>query len=180
METHRRLAVYGLARQIFAMGLPRTPTCHCNLRQQLLASILCLLCIPTSLSRASSFRPHSIAVTDVKEDAQTVDHGPPATIASSILGPRRSNHAYVTLLYGEDYVLGVRVLGESIRMTGTTKDLVVLVSTGVTETSIAVLRVDLSLPLLHHEMHCLWGFMYTHICTYAHIHVYTCTHACAL
>ena len=127
------------------MELPRTPTCHHNLRHHLLVSILCLLCFPTSLPRVSSFRPHSIAVTRVKEDVtQTVDLEPPVTIASSILGPQRSNHAYVTLLYGESYVLGVRVLGESIRRSGTTKDLVVLVSTGVTETSIRVLRVHLS------------------------------------
>ena len=29
--------------------------------------------------------------------------------------------AYVTLLYGEDFLLGVRVLGQSLRETGTTR-----------------------------------------------------------
>ena len=154
------------------MRFRRSPKCHSNFRHQLLAYILCLLCFPTCVPRASSLRPQSFATTHVKDDAQAVDHGRPATIALSILGQQKSNHAYVTLLYGEDYVLGVRVLGESIRMTGTTKDLVVLVSTGVTESSIKVLRVDLSPSLLYHGMHCIRESC-IHIC--AHLRTYTYT-----
>ncbi|TYI02647.1 hypothetical protein ES332_A11G282600v1 [Gossypium tomentosum] len=41
-----------------------------------------------------------------------------------------SKQAYVTLLYGDEFLLGVRVLGKSIRDTGSTKDMVVLVSDG--------------------------------------------------
>ncbi|KAK1583856.1 hypothetical protein Q3G72_027652 [Acer saccharum] len=39
-----------------------------------------------------------------------------------------SEQAYVTLLYGDEFLLGVRVLGKSIRETGSNKDMVVLVS----------------------------------------------------
>jgi hypothetical protein len=37
------------------------------------------------------------------------------------------------LLYGDEFLLGVRVLGKSIRDTGSTKDIVVLVSDGVSD-----------------------------------------------
>ncbi|MBA0803640.1 hypothetical protein Gohar_013830 [Gossypium harknessii] len=44
-----------------------------------------------------------------------------------------SKQAYVMLLYGDEFLLGVRVLGKSIRDTGSTKDMVVLVSDGVSD-----------------------------------------------
>ncbi|KAL0303702.1 UNVERIFIED_CONTAM: Inositol phosphorylceramide glucuronosyltransferase 1 [Sesamum radiatum] len=47
------------------------------------------------------------------------------------LGSQNSEEAYVTLLYGDEFLLGVRVLGKSIRDTGSTKDMVALVSDGV-------------------------------------------------
>lgn len=34
---------------------------------------------------------------------------------------QNSTQAYVTLLYGDDFLLGVRVLGQSIKDTGTTR-----------------------------------------------------------
>lgn len=52
-----------------------------------------------------------------------------------------SNEAYVTLLYGDEFVLGVRVLGKSIRDTKSTKDMVVLVSDGVSDYSNHLLKV---------------------------------------
>jgi hypothetical protein len=51
------------------------------------------------------------------------------------------DEAYVTLLYGDEFVLGVRVLGKSIRDTDTSRDLVVLVSDGVSEYSRKLLEV---------------------------------------
>lgn len=51
--------------------------------------------------------------------------------------------AYVTLLYGDEFLLGVRVLGKSIRDTGTTRDMVVLVSDGVSDYANKLLRVAL-------------------------------------
>lgn len=42
-------------------------------------------------------------------------------LAEDALSPRIRSQAYVTLLYGEDFLLGVRVLGESLRKTGTTR-----------------------------------------------------------
>ncbi|GBG68529.1 hypothetical protein CBR_g3073 [Chara braunii] len=54
----------------------------------------------------------------------------------------QSKRAYVTLLYGDEFLLGVRVLGQSLRETGTTKDMVVLVSSGVSEPGISVLEAD--------------------------------------
>ncbi|XP_072988806.1 inositol phosphorylceramide glucuronosyltransferase 1 [Typha latifolia] len=53
-----------------------------------------------------------------------------------------SEEAYVTLLYGDEFVLGVRVLGKSIRETGSTKDMVVLYSDGVSEYSQRLLKAD--------------------------------------
>lgn len=59
----------------------------------------------------------------------------------SVLG--ESDEAYVTLLYGDEFVLGVRVLGKSIKDTkSTNKDMVVLVSDGVSEYSKKLLQAD--------------------------------------
>eukprot|EP00897_Mesotaenium_endlicherianum_P003673 jgi/Mesen1/3333/ME000191S02472 len=63
--------------------------------------------------------------------------------AKAIDVPRQqSKEAYVTLLYGDEFLLGVRVLGQSIRETGSTKDMVVLVSSGVTDKGVALLKAD--------------------------------------
>lgn len=51
------------------------------------------------------------------------------------------SEAYVTLLYGDEFLLGVRVLGKSIRDTGSTKDMVVLVSDGVSDYAKKLLQV---------------------------------------
>jgi hypothetical protein len=48
----------------------------------------------------------------------------------------------VTLLYGDEFLLGVRVLGKSIKNTGTTKDMVALVSKGVTPEAMDLLEAD--------------------------------------
>jgi len=60
------------------------------------------------------------------------------------LGSERSDVAYVTLLYGDEFLLGIRVLGKSIRDTGSNKDMVVLVSDGVSDYANNVLQVLLS------------------------------------
>ncbi|KAJ4968728.1 hypothetical protein NE237_015429 [Protea cynaroides] len=52
------------------------------------------------------------------------------------------SEAYVTLLYGDEFVLGVRVLGKSIRNTGSTKEMVVLVSDGVSDYAKKLLQAD--------------------------------------
>lgn len=61
--------------------------------------------------------------------------------------PGAGGEAYVTLLYGDEFLLGVRVLGKSIRDTGTTKDMVVLVSDGVSNYASKLLRVRPFVPL---------------------------------
>ncbi|MBA0754708.1 hypothetical protein Gogos_021663 [Gossypium gossypioides] len=53
-----------------------------------------------------------------------------------------SKQAYVTLLYGDEFLLRVRVLGKSIRDTGSTKDMVVLVSDGVSDYAKKLLEAD--------------------------------------
>ncbi|THF96048.1 hypothetical protein TEA_023696 [Camellia sinensis var. sinensis] len=53
-----------------------------------------------------------------------------------------SNEAYVTLLYSDEFLLGVQVLGKSIRDTGSTKDMVVLVSDGVSDYATKLLQVS--------------------------------------
>ncbi|KAK3197833.1 hypothetical protein Dsin_021248 [Dipteronia sinensis] len=53
-----------------------------------------------------------------------------------------SEQAYVTLLYGDEFLLGVRVLGKSIRETGSKKDMVVLVSDGVSDYAKKILQAD--------------------------------------
>ncbi|KAK7269164.1 hypothetical protein RIF29_21880 [Crotalaria pallida] len=57
-------------------------------------------------------------------------------------GSQRSDVAYVTLLYGDEFLLGVRVLGKSIRDTGSNKDMVVLVSDGVSDYANNLLKAD--------------------------------------
>lgn len=56
-------------------------------------------------------------------------------------GSESSKQAYVTLLYGDEFLLGVRVLGKSIRDTGSNKDMVALVSDGVSDYSKQLLKV---------------------------------------
>ncbi|GJX42369.1 inositol phosphorylceramide glucuronosyltransferase 1 [Tanacetum coccineum] len=57
--------------------------------------------------------------------------------------PSNSNkEAYVTLLYGDEFLLGVRVLGKSIRDTKTTREMVVLVSDGVSSYAKKLLMAD--------------------------------------
>ncbi|CAD7702913.1 unnamed protein product [Ostreobium quekettii] len=53
-----------------------------------------------------------------------------------------SREAYATLLYGDDFMLGVRVLGQSMRETNTDRDLVVLVTGNILPTSIETLMSD--------------------------------------
>ncbi|XP_031283835.1 inositol phosphorylceramide glucuronosyltransferase 1 isoform X1 [Pistacia vera] len=57
-------------------------------------------------------------------------------------GLHSTDQAYVTLLYGDEFLLGVRVLGKSIRDTGSTKDMVVLVSDGVSGYAKKLLQAD--------------------------------------
>ena len=52
-----------------------------------------------------------------------------------------TKEAYATLLYGDEFVLGVRVLGKSIRDTRTARDMVVLVSDGVSDYAKKLLKV---------------------------------------
>ena len=53
-----------------------------------------------------------------------------------------SKEAYFTLLYGDVYMLGVRVLGQSLRNTKTNRDYVVLCTEDVSEDTKDVLRSD--------------------------------------
>lgn len=55
---------------------------------------------------------------------------------------QKTEQAYVTLLYGDEFLLGVRVLGKSIRDTGSNKDMVVLVSDGVSDYAMKLLEVS--------------------------------------
>ncbi|TYK27242.1 inositol phosphorylceramide glucuronosyltransferase 1 [Cucumis melo var. makuwa] len=67
-----------------------------------------------------------------------------AASSSSSSGSQSSDEAYVTLLYGDEFLLGVRVLGKSIRDTGSSKDMVALISDGVSEYAKRLLEVYLS------------------------------------
>ncbi|KAK3144246.1 hypothetical protein QOZ80_4AG0310540 [Eleusine coracana subsp. coracana] len=75
---------------------------------------------------------------------------PPALLAAALVAAAlllsgaaaTTDEAYVTLLYGDEFVLGVRVLGKSLRDTGTRRDMVVLVSDGVSEYSRKLLQAD--------------------------------------
>lgn len=53
----------------------------------------------------------------------------------------RTDVAYASLLYGDEFLLGVRVLGKSIRDTRSSKDMVVLVSDGVSDYANNLLKV---------------------------------------
>ena len=65
-----------------------------------------------------------------------------AASSSSSSGSQSSDEAYVTLLYGDEFLLGVRVLGKSIRDTGSNKDMVALISDGVSEYAKKLLEVS--------------------------------------
>ncbi|KAK4353661.1 hypothetical protein RND71_025855 [Anisodus tanguticus] len=59
-----------------------------------------------------------------------------------------SEEAYVTLLYGDEFLLGVRVLGKSIRDSGSIKDMVVLVSDGVSQYANDLLRREITMKVI--------------------------------
>ncbi|XP_071732566.1 inositol phosphorylceramide glucuronosyltransferase 1 [Rutidosis leptorrhynchoides] len=63
-------------------------------------------------------------------------------VEAAPVGSRSHKEAYVTLLYGDEFVLGVRVLGKSIRDTKTTRDMVVLVSDGVSDYAKKLIKAD--------------------------------------
>ncbi|XP_077227966.1 plant glycogenin-like starch initiation protein 6 [Tasmannia lanceolata] len=63
-----------------------------------------------------------------------------AVVCTRVSGSQ--SEAYVTLLYGDEFLLGVRVLGKSIRETGSKKDMVVLVSDGVSNYAKKLLAAD--------------------------------------
>ncbi|KAF4388949.1 hypothetical protein F8388_026678, partial [Cannabis sativa] len=65
----------------------------------------------------------------------------PLNAVSGSLHPT-TDEAYVTLLYGDEFLLGVRVLGKSIKDTRSTKDMVVLVSDGVSDYAMTLLKAD--------------------------------------
>ncbi|CAN1335189.1 Inositol phosphorylceramide glucuronosyltransferase 1 [Linum perenne] len=62
--------------------------------------------------------------------------------SAAALPSKRTQNAYVTLLYGDEFLLGVRVLGKSIRDTGSSKDMVALVSDGVSDYAKMLLEAD--------------------------------------
>jgi hypothetical protein len=68
-----------------------------------------------------------------------------AALLSRVLAA--TEKAYVMLLYGDEFVLGVRVLGNSICNTGTRGDMAVLVSDGVSASS-ATAKVAAGVRLL--------------------------------
>lgn len=80
----------------------------------------------------------------VTTTAAPISRGLPAgsvTLQSkSVRKSERSEQAYATLLYGDEFLLGVRVLGKSLRDTGTTKDMVALVSDGVSDAGVRLLE----------------------------------------
>ncbi|KAK7258665.1 hypothetical protein RIF29_24247 [Crotalaria pallida] len=78
--------------------------------------IICIVCVESSSS--SERRSVSVSVSS------------------------NTDEAYVTLLYGDEFLLGVRVLGKSIRNTGSNKDMVVLVSDGVSDFAKNLLQAD--------------------------------------
>eukprot|EP00198_Chlamydomonas_reinhardtii_P013422 XP_001702759.1 predicted protein [Chlamydomonas reinhardtii] len=56
--------------------------------------------------------------------------------------PARAPEAYATLVYGEDFVLGARVLGQSLREAGTTRDMVALTTGSLSAASELTLASD--------------------------------------
>lgn len=74
---------------------------------------------------------------------------PNGAFESSSSRRQTSTEAYVTLLYGDEFLLGVRVLGNSIRDTGSTKDMVALVSDGVSNYAMKLLEVITLLLFLY-------------------------------
>jgi len=68
----------------------------------------------------------------------SVDHNLGGPGGASLTSLRR---AYVTLLY-KDFLAAVRTLGQSLRNTGTTADMVVLVTPEVSESSRKTLQQD--------------------------------------
>lgn len=69
-----------------------------------------------------------------------------------------SDVAYATLLYGDEFLLGVRVLGKSIRDTGSKQDMVVLVSDGVSDYANHLLQVHSSLCFFLCKFNCWMHF----------------------
>lgn len=74
--------------------------------------------------------------------AASIVQGLPTESGTPKVGRSRTEQAYATLLYGDEFLLGVRVLGKSLRDTGITRDMVALISDGVSEAGIRLLEAD--------------------------------------
>lgn len=102
---------------------------------------------PVSLLSSNSELPSPFSITFQTEmrDRGLLSAATLLLVAFAVLGSggtvAASDEAYVTLLYGDQFVLGARVLGKSLRDTGTTKDLVALVSDGVSTDAQDLLKV---------------------------------------
>ncbi|GIL91396.1 hypothetical protein Vretifemale_19012 [Volvox reticuliferus] len=69
----------------------------------------------------------------------------PSTEAATVTvktTPARSSEAYATLVYGEEFVLAARVLGQSLRESGTTRDMVALTTGSLRASSELTLAAD--------------------------------------
>lgn len=92
--------------------------------------------VPCYLLLVALFLVQVSARAPVTDRELYADHHP------SLSRSQQSTQAYATLLYGDEFALGVRVLGKSIRDTGTTRDMVALVSQGVSDRAIYLLKAD--------------------------------------
>jgi hypothetical protein len=107
----------------------------------LLFLFFCILANLGSLEAQSRTWKLSAAVAAGKQHDSPLGGGTKASSRRSS-SQQRTAQAYATLLYGDEFLLGVRVLGKSIRDTGVDKDMVALVSDGVSKSGIELLEAD--------------------------------------
>ena len=129
-----------LARLVFRLQLKRTIMCAgmaLMSGNKYIVAILVFCCV-FCLSLVTY---NQIAVTDTSKIAATYSSKPANTPRLSGEASKKGKDAFVTLLYG-GFLLGARVLAQSLKETGTKKDMIALCTESVTQATKDIMIAD--------------------------------------
>ncbi|CAG9463483.1 unnamed protein product [Pedinophyceae sp. YPF-701] len=116
--------------------------------RRLLGTVAALAFLALCLCTAARREPHSRAPGGLLDLPGPPPEAGPALRGGAAPAGRAGRHlrqrkeAYVALIYTDNFLLGTRVLGQSIRDTGTNRDLVVLATEAVSDTVASILEGD--------------------------------------
>ncbi|PRW56905.1 phosphoglucomutase PGM3 isoform B [Chlorella sorokiniana] len=107
-----------------------------------LPALFCVALLAAAAPAASADSPASTEDQGRRAQRAAPQGDGDAAATTSAAAAAAARQAYATLLYGDDFLLGVRVLGQSLRETDTDRNLVVLVTEDVSDSSVMTLMLD--------------------------------------